>query len=103
MLFLVFSVVQLEAVLGASLSQVGLDDCPHTDCSGSAGCSTEVSFSQAPVALSSGNTSLVSLSASPMAQCGCRGREVAHLACSSYPTNPCLNGGTCHDGPLGFR
>ncbi|XP_004551137.3 neural-cadherin [Maylandia zebra] len=94
---------KLEAILGVSISQVGVDDCPYTDCSQSGGCSNEVSFSQAPVALSSGNISLVSLAASLTAQCGCRGREAVHLSCSAYPVNPCLNGGTCQDGPLGYR
>ncbi|XP_043971716.1 neural-cadherin [Gambusia affinis] len=94
---------KLEAMLGVSISQVGVDDCPYTDCSQYGGCSSEVSFSQVPVALSSGNVSLVSLSASTTARCGCRGREATHLTCSAYPINPCLNGGTCQDGPLGYR
>ncbi|XP_031175500.2 neural-cadherin [Sander lucioperca] len=93
---------KLEAMLGVSILQVGIDECPYTDCSVSGGCSSEVSFSQAPVALSTGNTSLVSMSASSTARCGCRGREAIHLPCAAYPTNPCLNGGTCQDGPLGY-
>ncbi|KAG7474379.1 neural-cadherin-like [Solea senegalensis] len=94
---------KLEATVGVSISQVAVDDCPRTDCSHSGGCSTEVSFSRTPVALSTGDTSLVSLTTSTRAQCGCRGREVVHLPCSTYPSNPCFNGGTCQDGPLGFR
>ncbi|XP_029958534.1 neural-cadherin [Salarias fasciatus] len=94
---------KLESGLGVPIAQVGVDDCPFTDCSHSGGCSTEVSFGQVPAPLSSGNLSLVSLSASSTARCGCKGREAAHLACSAYPTNPCLNGGTCQDGPLGYR
>uniref|UniRef100_A0A3Q3N5U2 Si:dkey-22o22.2 n=1 Tax=Mastacembelus armatus TaxID=205130 RepID=A0A3Q3N5U2_9TELE len=94
---------KLEATVGVSISQVGVDDCPHTDCSQAGGCSSELSFSQAPLALSSSNISLVSLSASVTARCGCRGREAIHLPCSAYPTTPCLNGGTCQDGPLGYR
>uniref|UniRef100_A0A3Q4BS21 Uncharacterized protein n=1 Tax=Mola mola TaxID=94237 RepID=A0A3Q4BS21_MOLML len=94
---------KLEAILGVSIAQVGVDDCPSADCSRSGGCSSDMSFSQSPVALSAGNTSLVSLAASTSAQCGCRAREAIHMPCSSYPTNPCLNGGTCQDGPLGYR
>nr|XP_054596935.1 neural-cadherin [Nothobranchius furzeri] len=94
---------KLEAMLGVSISQVGVDDCPNTDCSQYGGCSSQVSFSQVPVALSSGNTSLVSLLASLSRQCGCKGRELIHLPCSAHPFNPCLNGGTCQDGPLGYR
>uniref|UniRef100_A0A3P9H2T4 Si:dkey-22o22.2 n=1 Tax=Oryzias latipes TaxID=8090 RepID=A0A3P9H2T4_ORYLA len=94
---------KVEAKLGVSISQVGVDDCPHTDCSQTAGCSTEASFGQVPVVLSSSNVSLVSLSASLTARCGCSGREAAPLPCSAYAYNPCLNGGTCQDGPLGYR
>eukprot|EP00064_Thunnus_orientalis_P020759 superscaffoldBa00005894_g20907 len=94
---------KLEAMLGVSISQVGVDDCLYTDCGQSGGCSSKVSFSQSPVALSTGNISLVSLSASSTARCGCRGREATHLPCSAYSTNPCLNGGTCQDGPLGYK
>nr|XP_061812727.1 neural-cadherin-like [Nerophis lumbriciformis] len=93
---------QLEAILGVSISQVGVDDCPHTDCGHAGGCTTEVSFGQTPAPLSSGNVSLVSLPARTLARCGCRGREATHLPCSAYSTNPCLNGGTCQDGPLGY-
>ncbi|XP_051921985.1 neural-cadherin [Hippocampus zosterae] len=94
---------KLEAMLGVSISQVGVDDCPHADCAQSGGCSTQVSFGQIPTALSTGNVSLVSLPAKTAARCGCRGREAMHLPCSSYPNNPCLNGGTCQDSPLGYR
>uniref|UniRef100_UPI003AAF7EDE neural-cadherin n=1 Tax=Centroberyx gerrardi TaxID=166262 RepID=UPI003AAF7EDE len=94
---------KLESVVGVSVSQVGVDDCPYTDCSQSGGCSSVVSFGAAPAALSSGNTSLVSVAAAPAARCGCRGRDAPHLSCSSYTHNPCLNGGSCLDGPLGYR
>ncbi|XP_034029812.1 neural-cadherin [Thalassophryne amazonica] len=94
---------KLESMLGVSISQVGVDECPFVDCSHSGGCNTDVSFSQMPVALSSGNIALVSLSATSTAKCGCRGREAAHLPCSAHHANPCHNSGTCVDGPLGYR
>ncbi|KAM7382855.1 hypothetical protein PAMP_002554 [Pampus punctatissimus] len=94
---------KLHGYVAANKAKVGVDDCLYMDCGHSGGCSSEVSFSQSPVALSSGNVSLVSLSASSKASCGCQGREATHLPCSAYPTNPCLNGGTCQDGPLGYR
>ncbi|XP_061676359.1 neural-cadherin isoform X2 [Syngnathoides biaculeatus] len=97
------SKAKLESVLGTSICQVGVDDCPHADCARSGGCSTQVSFAQTPAGLSAGDVSLVSLRAKTAARCGCRGREAAHPACSAYPGNPCLNGGTCEDGPLGYR
>lgn len=89
--------------MGVAISQVGVDDCPYTDCGGSGGCSTQVSFGHAPSALGTGNISLVSLAPSSAAQCGCSGRQRLHLPCSAHLTNPCLNGGTCQDGPLGYR
>ncbi|KAM4601120.1 neural-cadherin [Polymixia lowei] len=94
---------KLEAILGVSISQVGVDNCPYTDCSQSGGCSSTVSFSHAPVALNSGSSSLVSVLGSSEPRCGCRGRERPHLSCSSYPANPCLNGGSCLDSELGYR
>ncbi|KAM8870426.1 neural-cadherin isoform 2-T2 [Spinachia spinachia] len=94
---------QLEAALGVSISQVSVDECPSPSCVRSAGCSTDVSFGPVPVALGAGAAALVSLPASVTARCGCGGREAAHLPCSSYPNNPCRNGGACQDGPLGYR
>ncbi|KAJ0066520.1 hypothetical protein NL108_014275, partial [Boleophthalmus pectinirostris] len=90
---------KLESSLGVSLSP--MDDCPLVDCSG--GCSTEVDFSLDPIPLGSGPVVLVSVKPSVKTECGCRSREHTHGSCSSYPTNPCLNGGSCSDGPLGFR
>uniref|UniRef100_A0A3P8XWP9 Uncharacterized protein n=1 Tax=Esox lucius TaxID=8010 RepID=A0A3P8XWP9_ESOLU len=94
---------KFEAGLGVSISQVGVDECPFTDCSQWGGCSSDVTFSLTPTALSSGNITLVSVSASSEARCGCRARESLHQACSSYPRNPCLNGGICQDSELGYR
>ncbi|MEQ2178530.1 hypothetical protein GOODEAATRI_015008, partial [Goodea atripinnis] len=37
------------------------------------------------------------------ALCGCAAREMTHRTCSSYPTNPCLNGGTCINMQNGYR
>lgn len=95
--------LQLEALLGVAISQVGVDNCPSADCSRSGGCSSQVSFSQSPEALNAGDTSLVSLVASLTAHCGCRSREAIRLPCSAHSANPCLNGGSCVDGPLGHR
>ncbi|KAM6967601.1 LOW QUALITY PROTEIN: neural-cadherin [Aplochiton taeniatus] len=94
---------KVEATLGVAIAQVGVDECPYTDCSQSGGCSTAVSFSHTPSALNAGNTTLVSVVASSDVRCGCQARDSLHLACSSYPTNPCLNGGTCVDSDLGYR
>ncbi|XP_061097128.1 neural-cadherin [Conger conger] len=94
---------KLEAALGLTILQVGVDECAYSDCSQTGGCTSTLSFSRTPAALSGGNTSLVSVSASVRAQCGCSARERLHLACASYPRSPCLNGGTCVDSELGYR
>ncbi|XP_062393955.1 neural-cadherin [Sardina pilchardus] len=95
--------VKLESALGVGISQVGVDECAYTDCGPTGGCSSRVTFSETPRVLSYGNTSLVSISATATAQCGCQARESLHLACASYPHNPCLNGGSCIDSELGYR
>ncbi|KAK7877736.1 hypothetical protein WMY93_030550 [Mugilogobius chulae] len=92
---------KLQSSLGVSLSP--LDLCSHSNCSDSGGCSTQVDFGLDPVPLGSGSVVLVSVKPSVRSKCGCRSRELTHRSCSSYPTNPCLNGGSCYDGPLGFR
>uniref|UniRef100_A0AAV2MF92 Uncharacterized protein n=1 Tax=Knipowitschia caucasica TaxID=637954 RepID=A0AAV2MF92_KNICA len=92
---------RLESSLGVSLSAV--DACSPSPCSSSTSCSTEVDFSLQPEPLGSGPVVLVSLRPSVKARCGCRSRELTYSSCSSLHSNPCLNGGTCSDGPLGFR
>ncbi|XP_072573022.1 neural-cadherin isoform X2 [Paramormyrops kingsleyae] len=94
---------KLEAVLGTPVSQVGVDDCAYSDCGSTGGCSSTVRFADTPTPLSRGSTALVSLAASVGARCGCQARESPHLACASYPRGPCLNGGSCIDGELGYR
>uniref|UniRef100_W5L865 Si:dkey-22o22.2 n=1 Tax=Astyanax mexicanus TaxID=7994 RepID=W5L865_ASTMX len=94
---------KLESALGVSILQVGVNECVYADCSNTGGCSSRVTFSDAPSVLNRGNASLVSVSATASAQCGCLARESQHLSCSSYPRNPCLNGGTCVDGEMGYR
>uniref|UniRef100_A0A3B4CXY3 Uncharacterized protein n=1 Tax=Pygocentrus nattereri TaxID=42514 RepID=A0A3B4CXY3_PYGNA len=94
---------KLESALGVTVLQVGVNECAYTDCSHAGGCSSRVTFSDTPSVLNSGNASLVSVSATASAQCGCLARESQHLSCSSYPRSPCLNGGTCVDSEMGYR
>ncbi|CDQ83036.1 unnamed protein product [Oncorhynchus mykiss] len=47
--------------------------------------------------------SLVSVTVESTAVCSCSGREHVHKICSSYPRNPCFNGGICVDTPSGYR
>ncbi|TTA40571.1 Neural-cadherin [Bagarius yarrelli] len=94
---------RLESALGVSILQVGVDECAYADCSPAGGCSSRVTFSDTPSVLNGGNTSLVSVSATVTALCGCLARESKHMSCSSYPHSPCLNGGTCTDTDMGYR
>ncbi|XP_072324160.1 neural-cadherin isoform X1 [Scyliorhinus torazame] len=93
----------LEVTLNVSISQIAVDACANADCRTATGCTTRTTFSPIPTVLSTGNVSLVSITTSTTAQCICDARERQRLSCSSYPVNPCLNGGTCVDADLGFR
>ncbi|MGH0141278.1 UNVERIFIED_CONTAM: hypothetical protein FKN15_078002, partial [Acipenser sinensis] len=94
---------KLEAVLGLSISQTGVDECVYSNCSHTGGCTSTVSISNTPTVVNAGSVSLISISTSSSAQCTCLARERLHLSCSSYPSNPCLNGGSCMDSDLGYR
>lgn len=94
---------KLQTQLRLNVSQVQVDECTRTDCKGSAGCYTQMSSGDTPTLLDSGALSLVSVEVTSSAVCGCIARELDHLMCSSYPTNPCLNGGTCIDTHSGYR
>ncbi|XP_051878588.1 neural-cadherin [Pristis pectinata] len=94
---------KLEINLNVSISQVAVDECVTTACETGTGCTSTTSFSPAPTVLNAGEISLVSITASTTAQCICPAREGRRLSCSSYPINPCLNGGTCVDVDWGYR
>ncbi|XP_058502129.1 neural-cadherin-like [Solea solea] len=94
---------KLQSMLQVNVSQVQVDECVCTDCKTSSGCSTQLSLSDSPTLLDSGAFALVSVKVTSSAVCGCAAREMTHQPCSSYPTNPCLNGGTCIDTHNGYR
>lgn len=99
-----FSVsLQLQSVLRVNVSQVQVDECVRADCRAAGGCSTHLSISDSPTLVDSGGLSLVSVKVISSAVCGCAAREATHQPCSSYPSNPCLNGGTCIDTQNGYR
>ncbi|XP_041045226.1 neural-cadherin [Carcharodon carcharias] len=97
------SKTMLEVILNVSISQIAVDACVNADCGMATGCTSSTNFSPVPTLLNAGNVSLVSITTSTTAQCICEARERRRLSCSSYPVNPCLNGGTCVDTDLGFR
>lgn len=95
--------LQLQSKLHVSVKQVQVDECVYADCKAAGGCSTHLSISDLPTLVDSGNLSLVSVKVTSSAVCGCAAREMTHQPCSSYPSNPCLHGGTCIDTQNGYR
>ncbi|NXC17943.1 CADN protein, partial [Corythaeola cristata] len=94
---------QLENMLDINITQIGIDECMTANCSRSSGCISKHEQSHVPTITTAGSVSLVSVTVLSHALCGCAARESPHLSCSSYQTNPCLNGGTCVDTDLGYR
>uniref|UniRef100_A0A3Q2XMW5 Neural-cadherin-like n=1 Tax=Hippocampus comes TaxID=109280 RepID=A0A3Q2XMW5_HIPCM len=94
---------KLQSLLFVNVSQVQVDECVHADCKASGGCTTQLTISESPTLLDSGALSLVSVKVTTSAVCGCTAREMTHQSCSSYSSNPCLNGGTCIDAQNGYR
>ncbi|NXC80422.1 CADN protein, partial [Cercotrichas coryphoeus] len=93
----------LESILGINITQAGIDECVTADCTHSSGCISKHEQNHVPTITTAGSVSLVSVTVLSQAVCGCAARENPHLSCSSYETNPCLNGGTCVDAVLGYR
>ncbi|XP_045071995.1 neural-cadherin, partial [Coregonus clupeaformis] len=94
---------KLQSFLQVNVSQVHVDECANTDCGGSGGCSNVLRVSDTPTVVDSGCMSLVSVTVESTAVCSCSGREHFHKSCSSYPRNPCFNGGICVDTQSGYR
>ncbi|MGH0142861.1 UNVERIFIED_CONTAM: hypothetical protein FKN15_000440 [Acipenser sinensis] len=94
---------ELQSVLQLNVTQVHVDECVQTDCRDSAGCSNHLTVGDTPTVLDSGNMSLVSLTVGVNAVCTCSSREHLHQSCSSYPRNPCHNGGICMGSQNGYR
>ncbi|MED6263521.1 hypothetical protein CHARACLAT_005386, partial [Characodon lateralis] len=94
---------KLQSLLRVNVSQVQVDECVRVDCKTSGGCYTQLTVSDSPTLIDSGALSLASVKVTSSALCGCAAREMTHRTCSSYPTNPCLNGGTCINMQNGYR
>ncbi|KAL1007130.1 hypothetical protein UPYG_G00082410 [Umbra pygmaea] len=94
---------KLQSFLQVNVSQVHVDECADADCRGSGGCSNVLSVRDTPTAVDSGSMSLVSVTVESSAVCSCSGREHVHQSCTSYPRNPCFNGGVCVDTQNGYR
>ncbi|KAJ8002926.1 hypothetical protein DPEC_G00164040 [Dallia pectoralis] len=94
---------KLQSLLRVGVLQVPVDDCVHTDCRAEGGCSSHLSVSDIPTLVDAGNVALASMTVTSSAVCGCSTRDHVHRGCSSYPANPCFNGGTCVDTLSGYR
>ncbi|NXG51462.1 CADN protein, partial [Psilopogon haemacephalus] len=93
----------LENILDVNITQIGINECLTANCTHSSGCVSKHEQTHLPTITTAGSVSLVSVTVLSRALCGCAARESPHLSCSSYQTNPCLNGGTCMDTELGYR
>ncbi|KAK1802224.1 hypothetical protein P4O66_021889 [Electrophorus voltai] len=93
----------LQSFLQVNVTQVHVDECASTPCGGEAGCTTHLSVSDKPTVVDSGSMALVSVTLKATAVCACSAREHLHQGCSTYPRNPCHNGGVCVDTQSGFR
>ncbi|XP_035376990.1 neural-cadherin [Electrophorus electricus] len=94
---------KLQSFLQVNVTQVHVDECASTPCGGEAGCTTHLSVSDKPTVVDSGSMALVSVTLKATAVCACSAREHLHQGCSTYPRNPCHNGGVCVDTQSGFR
>ncbi|GAA6090366.1 neural-cadherin [Tachysurus ichikawai] len=94
---------QLQSFLQVNVTQVHVDECAAVDCSGGGGCMNRLSVSERPSVVDSDSMALVSVSLESTAVCSCSAREHLHQGCSTYPRNPCHNGGVCVDTQNGYR
>ncbi|XP_062997498.1 neural-cadherin-like [Elgaria multicarinata webbii] len=94
---------KIQLALGVNVSQIDVDECHGTDCSGNSGCANYITVSDIPTVMDTGSVSLVSITTTTTAVCTCAARERVHRSCSSYSHNPCFNGGTCIDMLNGYR
>uniref|UniRef100_A0A3Q2PUG4 Si:ch211-186j3.6 n=1 Tax=Fundulus heteroclitus TaxID=8078 RepID=A0A3Q2PUG4_FUNHE len=94
---------KLQSFLQVSVFQVRVDECPGSECAGTAGCTNVLNVRDAPMVVDCGTMSLVSVMVESKAVCSCPGREQSHQPCASYPRNPCFNGGVCVDTQHGYR
>ncbi|XP_060714973.1 neural-cadherin [Tachysurus vachellii] len=94
---------KLQSFLQVNVTQVHVDECAAVDCSGGGGCMNRLSVSERPSVVDSDSMALVSVSLESTAVCSCSAREHLHQGCSTYPRNPCHNGGVCVDTQNGYR
>ncbi|NXD82407.1 CADN protein, partial [Halcyon senegalensis] len=94
---------EIHSALQLNISEIGVDACRSTNCSEGKGCTNYLTVSDVPAVTDAGSVAFVSVTATTNAICACSARDRLHQACSSYPQNPCLNGGVCIDTLNGYR
>ncbi|XP_009069496.1 PREDICTED: neural-cadherin-like, partial [Acanthisitta chloris] len=94
---------EIQAALQLNISQIDVDECRSANCSEGSGCTNHLTVSDIPTVMDTGSVSFVSLTTTIHALCTCSARDRVHRSCSSYPGNPCLNGGICVDTLNGYR
>ncbi|XP_025072404.1 neural-cadherin-like isoform X1 [Alligator sinensis] len=94
---------KIQSALKVNISQINIDECRKTDCSGSNGCTNYFIVSDTPTVVDAGSVSFVSVTTNISTVCTCSARDQVHQSCASYPQSPCLNGGTCIDTLNGYR
>uniref|UniRef100_G3PMI9 Si:ch211-186j3.6 n=1 Tax=Gasterosteus aculeatus aculeatus TaxID=481459 RepID=G3PMI9_GASAC len=94
---------KLQSFLQVNVFQVRVDECPGSECAGAGGCTSALNVRDTPTVVDCGTMSLVSVTVESTAACLCPGREQSHQPCTSYPRNPCFNGGVCVDTQHGYR
>uniref|UniRef100_A0A8C5PPG5 Uncharacterized protein n=1 Tax=Leptobrachium leishanense TaxID=445787 RepID=A0A8C5PPG5_9ANUR len=91
---------KIESSLGVQITNIGEYECENAKCSHKAGCVIARIYKNTPTMVRVPGVSFGSVTVLPRATCSCASREIQRLPCSSYLSNPCLNGGTCTDtGP----
>uniref|UniRef100_A0A1A8SAM0 Uncharacterized protein n=1 Tax=Nothobranchius rachovii TaxID=451742 RepID=A0A1A8SAM0_9TELE len=94
---------KLQSFLQVNVFQVRVDECTSSECSSAGGCSNTLNVRDTPTVVDCGTMSLVSVMVESTAVCSCPGREQSHQSCTTYPRNPCFNGGMCVDTQHGYR
>ncbi|CAH2285593.1 neural-cadherin-like [Pelobates cultripes] len=94
---------KIESAMGVQIANIGDYECENAKCSHKTGCVVSTTYKHVPTMVTVPGMSFGSVTVLTRTTCSCPSREYRHLPCSSYLTNPCLNGGTCTDTELGFR
>jgi len=89
----------LERQLGLSILMIHIDECmvEGLHCEGS--CMNELKINETPTLVMTNKTSFVGVTAKVNPTCGCPAKR----GISSCDSNPCLNGGTCHESLTSYK